>query len=82
MPAKDYSQPVFMADANAANDWGSVGVGVAVDFRASAQLDRGIDLDLGLWRSPAWTPVQQVPRSEPAGTAQAQASACAQIGCH
>ena len=47
MAQKDYSQPVFQADANAASDWGRVGAGVAVDFRATAELERGLDMIWG-----------------------------------
>src|SRR5689334_13500005 len=80
MPAKDYSQPVFQADASAATDWSSVGAGVAVDFRASAEMDRGIDIDLGLMAiANLDATFSQFLAAELQGSAQAQASVRAQI---
>src|SRR5687768_17120561 len=80
MPAKDFSQPVFQADANAASDWGSVGAGAAVDFRASAELERGIDIDLGLMAiANLDASFSQILAADLQGSAQAQASVRAQI---
>jgi len=80
MPQKDFGASVFKADANAASDWGSIGAGGAVDFKATAELKRGFDLDLGLMAmANVDASFSRFLTADLQGTAQAQASVRAQI---
>ncbi len=48
MPGINFSQPLFQAGGGAATDWGSVGGNALVDVPLSAQLKRGISIELGI----------------------------------
>lgn len=80
MPGVDYSQPLASASASAATDWASVAAGTAVELKAAGELNRGINLDLGIMGMASIdAALSKFLTAEVTGEAHAAASLCGQI---